>query len=107
MICRFCSIELSSEELVAIEDNVSTAPIAAGQRHFGVVESSKYILHLDSFNKNEMNNADPVLISSELGNIVKKNIFVTEDVRYNGRFHSRLLCTSQRVDCHHTSSVKK
>ncbi|GFT95818.1 hypothetical protein TNCV_311711 [Trichonephila clavipes] len=64
---------LRKEEFVAVQDdNMCAAPIMTGKDILECVKSSKSIIDSDSDGENEMNNASPVLKSSEMRNIMKK-----------------------------------
>ncbi|GFU99564.1 hypothetical protein TNCV_4082851 [Trichonephila clavipes] len=60
------------EEFVAVDDYAMyTTLIMADKDILEFVQSSKNIIHADSIDENEMNNAAPVPTSSELRNVLK------------------------------------
>ncbi|GFX62661.1 hypothetical protein TNCV_4868211 [Trichonephila clavipes] len=62
---------VSSEEFVAEDNNVCTAPIMSHKDILEFVQSLKNIFDADSDNESEMHNAAPVPMSFEMRNIIK------------------------------------
>ncbi|GFX35164.1 hypothetical protein TNCV_2331041 [Trichonephila clavipes] len=72
-----CPIVLS-EEFVAVDvnDDVCKGPIMVDKDILKFVQSSKNIIDADSEDEFEVNNAAPVLTSSEIRNIMKKTCVI-------------------------------
>ncbi|GFX93692.1 SCAN domain-containing protein 3 [Trichonephila clavipes] len=80
---------ISSEEFVAVDDdNVRTAPIMANKDLLEFVQSSKIIIHADSDDENEMNNATLVPSSSEMRNTIK-SVRNYLDAHSNGEMNTK------------------
>ncbi|GFV14450.1 hypothetical protein TNCV_165771 [Trichonephila clavipes] len=67
VLCRCNQEEFCAGE----DDNLRTAPIKADKGILEIVQSSKDIIDADLGDGNEKNDADPVLMSSEMRNIMK------------------------------------
>ncbi|GFY08962.1 hypothetical protein TNCV_4661531 [Trichonephila clavipes] len=77
-----CSIELS-EDFIADDDNVYTAPIMEEKDILEFVQSSKNIIGAYSDDENKINNTVPVHTSSEMRNVMK-SIRSCLDAHYKG-----------------------
>ncbi|GFX55163.1 uncharacterized protein TNCV_1156241 [Trichonephila clavipes] len=76
---------VSSEEFVTVnDDNVCTVPIIADKDILKFVKSSKNIIEADSGEENEMNKAASFPASSEMKNIMKKEL-TTEELQETQR----------------------
>ncbi|GFV51892.1 transposable element Tcb1 transposase [Trichonephila clavipes] len=81
---------VSSEEFVAVDDdNLRTAPIIADKDILEFVQSSKNIIHSDSDEKKETNDAAPVPTSSEMRNIMKSMCSYL-DMHSNGEMNNKM-----------------
>ncbi|GFT78093.1 hypothetical protein TNCV_2820871 [Trichonephila clavipes] len=82
-------IVLSEEFIPVDDDNVRTAPIMANKYTLEFVQSSKNIIDADSDDENEMKNAVPVPILSEMRNVMK-SMRSYIDAHSNGEMNNKM-----------------
>ncbi|GFW28862.1 hypothetical protein TNCV_201851 [Trichonephila clavipes] len=89
-------LAVSSEEFVAVDDNVCRILILWRTKTFEFVQSSKNIIDADSEDENEMNSAAPVPTSSEVRNIMK-SMRSHSDAHSNGEMNNKVEDIEQSI----------